>query len=298
LATDQATGKVWRDLDQAALDAAYDQTVFAPNHAHVIGRMVRSSNALAGRLDAPSTFSYGDTPIEKIFYFPPRVGGGPIHVHVHGGAWRQRMAAGVLFPAEMFVQAGVGFAAFDFISVDETGGDLLPMRRQVEAALAWIARNAETLGGDPDRLHLSGFSSGAHLAAVAMTADWRALGFDRNPYRSATLVSGMYDLHPVRLSKRSEYVKIDDDTELRLSPQRHIAMIDVPLLLACGTCETPEFQRQTQEFAEDLRKAGKPFELIICEGFNHYEMMEMFAHPHSSLGRGMLERATGAHPIP
>ena len=288
----QTSGKkIWRDMDQAELDAAYDQTAYAPNFSEVIGRMIARSADVLARLPDVQRLSYGPSPIETLQYFAPARAGAPIHVHVHGGAWRQRPAEGVLFPAEMFVRAGIGFAILDFISVDETGGDLRPMVRQVERGLAWLASHAADLGGDPDRLHLSGFSSGAHLTAVAAIANWRNLGFDGNPYKSAVLVSGMYDLAPVRLSKRSEYVQIDEEAEEALSPQRHLDRFDIGTTLAYGTLETPEFQRQTREFAEHLARCERPAELIVCAGRNHYEMMELLGDPSSSVGQAALARA-------
>lgn len=289
IATEEmSVSKVWRDMDQAALDAAYDQTVYAPNYRDVIGRMVRNSASLSQRLAAPQTHAYGDTPIERLYYYPPARVECPIHVHVHGGAWRQRPAKDVVFPAEMFLMSGVGFAIFDFISVEETGGDLIPMSEQVLKCLTWVARNAHELGGDASRIHISGFSSGAHLASVALTADWRCRGFDGVPFKGAALVSGMYDLHPVRLSRRSEYVTFTNEVEAALSAQRHLDKIDIPVLLAYGTKETPEFQRQTLEFYAALREAGKSTELEVCDGYNHYEMMELLGHPCSQLGRALL----------
>lgn len=282
-----AEGKVWLDMDQAALDAAYDQTVYAPNHAQIIGRMVRSSAAVAERCGA-QMFNYGPSEIETLYYFPAPGSKTPIHVHIHGGAWRQRKAEGILFPAEMFTRAGIGFAIFDFISVDETEGDLIPMREQVCRALAWLANHAEQLGGDPDRLHVSGFSSGAHLASVAMIEDWKKWGFPKNPYTHAWLASGMYDLLPVRLSKRSEYLNITDQIEREMSAQRHIDRFNLPATIAYGGCETPEFIRHAQVFADALQHAGRAVMLLACEGYNHYEMMEQFGHPYSVLGRAML----------
>jgi arylformamidase len=287
-AEETSVSKVWRDMDQAALDAAYDQTIYAPNYRDIVGRMVRNSALLSQRVAAPQTHAYGDTPIERLYYYPAARTRCPIHIHVHGGAWRQRLAKDVVFPAEMFLMAGAGFAICDFISVDETGGDLRPLSEQVLKCVTWVARHAHELGGDAGRIHLSGFSSGAHLASVALTADWRARGFDRTPFKSAALVSGMFDLRPVRLSKRSEYLTFTDEIEDALSPQRHLDKIDIPVLLAYGTQETPEFQRQTREFYDALRAAGKSAELEVCEGYNHYEMMEMLGNPCSQLGRALL----------
>src|SRR5260370_15193589 len=55
--------------------------------------------------------------------------------------------------------------------------------------------------------------------------------------------SGMYDLKPVRLSKRSSYVTFTDAIEDKLSPQRHLDLLAAPVALGHRTLETPQFQR-------------------------------------------------------
>ena len=57
----------------------------------------------------------------------------------------------------------------------------------------------------------------------------------------------MFDLKPVRLSKRSRIVKFTDEVEYALSAQRHLDKINCPLTLVYGSLETPEFQRQSRE---------------------------------------------------
>ena len=83
----------------------------------------------------------------------------------------------------------------------------------------------------------------------------------------------MYDLAPVRLSKRSKYVKFTDEMEQALSAQRHIDKLHAPLILAYGTYETPEFMRQTRDFHAAVKAAGNPVELLVGEGYNHFEML-------------------------
>jgi arylformamidase len=73
----------------------------------------------------------------------------------------------------------------------------------------------------------------------------------------------MYDLKPVRLSKRSKYVKFTDEMEQALSARRHIDKLHTPL--ARGTYETPEFQRQTREFCAAVKRRV-PVELAVGEG--------------------------------
>src|SRR3984885_9813907 len=235
---------VWLDMDQKQLDDAYDQSKYAPNLVQVTDRYASNSNAMRSRLGEPRRFNYGPTAIERLEVYATRRPNAPIHIHIHGGAWHQRPATDYAFPAEMLINAGAHYVVPDFISVDEANGDLMPMVEQVRNAIAWTLRNAPVIGGDAQRVYLSGFSSGAHLAGVALLTDWRRdYDLPANAIKGAVLSSGMYDLKPVRLSARSKYVKFTDEMEDSLSTQRHLARIDAPLVLAHGTYETPEVKR-------------------------------------------------------
>ena len=90
---------------------------------------------------------------------------------------------------------------------------------------------------------------------------------------------------PVRLSKRSSYVKFTDAMVEQLSAQRHLDGLHTPLVLAYGTQETPEFQRQTREFFAAVQAAGQPAELIVGEAYNHFELLETLANPYGLVGR-------------
>jgi arylformamidase len=211
-------------------------------------------------------------------------------VFVHGGAWRAGEAKNYHFPAETFLRAGSHYVALDFDNVLETGGDLFPMADQVRRALAWVCANCSRFGGDASRVYVSATSSGAHLAGVAATTDWKKdFGLPADCVKGYLLVSGMYDLRGPRLSKRSQYVKFTDDMEAQLSPQRHIARVAAPIVLVVGSLETPEFQRQSREFAGALREAGKAASLILAEGYNHFEVAETLGNPYGPAGRAALE---------
>lgn len=279
---------VWRDMDQQGLDDAYDQAIYAPNRDYVIKRRVINSARTRALLGEPQRVAYGPSPIEALDIFRTGRPKAPVNIFIHGGAWRLNRAADYAVQAELFVRAGAHHVLLDFCNVEDTGGDLMPMAEQVRRAVAWVYRNAESFGGDPDRLYLTGHSSGAHLGGCVVTTDWMASGLPANILKGAMLVSGMYDLAPVRLSKRSAYVKFTDEVEHQLSAIRHLDRLSTPLLLAHGTCETPEFQRQTRDFHAAVKAAGKPVELLVAEGYNHFEIIETLANPYGLLGRAAL----------
>jgi arylformamidase len=215
----------------------------------------------------------------------------PIFVFVHGGEWRFGSAKSTAFPAEMFINAGAHYVLPDYQLVQDAGGSLRPMVDQLRRAVAWVYRNAAEFGGDPDRIYLGGFSAGAHLAAVVLTTNWtKDFDLPADMIKGGICISGIYDLKPVRLSARREYINFDDAIEEDLSSQRHLDRLAAPLVVAYGSLETPEFQRQGREFAAAAKAAGKLVELVVGRNYAHMEMMETLANPYGLMGRIALQQ--------
>jgi len=282
---------VWLDMDQAELDAAYDQIKYAPNLPQITKRYATNSEAARSRLGAPRRFTYGPTAIEGLDVYATKRPNAPINVFIHGGAWRVGLAKDYAFPAEVFVYAGAHLVVPDFVWVQDAGGSLMPMADQVRRAVAWVHHNAQSFGGDPNRIYVSGHSSGGHLAGVVLTTDWRKeFNLPADTVKGGLCCSGLFDLRAVRLSARSAYVKFTDEIEQLLSPQRHLNNLSAPVIVAYGTLETPEFQRQSRDFAAAVKATGKPVHLLVGEGYNHFEIIETLANPYGLLGRAVLEQ--------
>lgn len=286
-----ATPKVWRDFDQASLDAAYDQSVYAPNQDAIKDRRIMMGAIALERIGQPEVIAYG-TGVNETFDLYRTAGvNRPLAIYVHGGAWRAGRARDFAALAEPFVRAGAHVAILDFDLIQDCGGDLFPMIDQARRATAQICARAADYGADQTRIHLIGHSSGAHMAGCVATTDWaRQFGLSSAPLRGAMLFSGMYELEPVRLSARSRYVAFTDKMVEELSAIRRIAHIHCPLLLAYGTLESPEFQRQTRDFHEAVLQAGKPARLLVGTGYNHFEILETLANPYGLLGAAALEQ--------
>ncbi len=286
-----ATGPlVFLDYDQAALDAAYDQAAYAANREQLLRRRDSDSAAARARLGQPERVPYGSAEIEKLDIYRARGERRPVFVFIHCGAWRAGSAAEYVTAAEMFLAAGAHYVVPDFSAVQEAGGSLVVLADQVRRAIAWVYRHIAEFGGDPSRVYLGGQSSGGHLAAVALTTDWPGeFGLPADIVKGGLAISGMYDLAPVRLSKRSAYVNFDDETVAALSPIRHLDRLRAPVVVAYGTGETPEFQRQNREFAAAVAAAGKPVRLLVGAHYNHFELLETLANPYGLLGRAARE---------
>jgi arylformamidase len=280
---------VFMDYDQVELDASYDQVQYEPLIARVSKRLASNSEAMRARIGAPQRAAYGPTEIEKLDIYRTSRPNAPVFVFIHGGNWQSGAAKDYAFPAEMFVNAGAHYVALDFANIKEAGGDLGVMAAQVRRGIAWVCKNASTFGGDPDRIFIGGHSSGGHLCGVALVTDWQKdFGLPDNAVKGGLCMSGMYDMTPVRLSWRRSYVSFTDPMADAMSSQRHIDKLRAPVIVTYGGFETPDFQRQSRDFAAAVKAAGKPVQLIEAPNYAHLEMAESLGNPYGPNGRAAL----------
>ena len=278
---------VFLDYDQAGLDRQYDQRAWAPNAVEVIRRYTENSDRARARLGEPDVFSYGPSAAETFDLYRCPTANAPIHVFIHGGAWRVLGKRDSAFAAETFVRAGAHFVALNFALLPSVS--LTEMVAQVRSAVAWIYLNAARFGGDAARLHISGHSSGGHLAACVAVTDWvREHDLPGDVVKSAVLASGIYDLRPVRLSARNDYAQLYTSTEEALSPIRHLGHFTGKAYVACGALESDEFKRQSRALATALDPLQLAAPLAEYAGLNHYEVADTLADPRGGLGRAAL----------
>ena len=280
---------VYRDYDQAELDRQYDQRAWAPNAIELINRYAADSSAVRKRLGEPDTYDYGEGRAESLDLFRTHRTPAPVHVFIHGGAWRLLSARDSAFPAETFVRAGAHYVALDFALLPFVSLEL--MVQQVRSAIAWLYRYADQFGGDPQRIYVSGHSSGAHLAAAVITTDWQArFGLPPDVVKGALCCSGIYDLEPVRRSARNDYVQLDEAQVAALSPMLHLIHLACPVVVGFGEHESDEFKRQAREFAAAIERRGVAVELIEGAGLNHFEIATTLASPTGLLARSALHQ--------
>ncbi len=289
LAQGAASGaKVFLDYTQEELDRAYDQTVWAPNQDELIQRYATRSAATRRRRKFMAGIAYGPTEDEVLDIFPAAKMPAPIHVFVHGGAWRGGSKDIYSFPADIFVPAGAIYVAVNFANIPKQR--LPDMAAQIRRAIAWLYGNAASFGGDRERIYVSGHSSGGHLAAVLLTTDWLALGLPRGIIKGGVCASGLYDMHPAMLSSRRNYVTLSSEEEAALSPLAHLDIVNCPIAVAHGTRESPEFQRQARAFVAALASGGYRHDFAVLDGLNHFEVCDSLADPHSPLSQMALRQ--------
>ena len=117
----------------------------------------------------------------------------------------------------------VGYTLAPAASMDE-------IVAEIRSALDWLAAQLPALGGDPNKLLLSGWSAGAQLAAMTM---------DHPSVRGCLAISGIYDLEPMRHCYVNDKLGLDEATALRNSPIRLQPSRKVPLAIVVGGAELP-----------------------------------------------------------
>jgi arylformamidase len=160
---------------------------------------------------------------------------------------------------------------------------------QVRRGIAWVYKNSDSFDGDPNRIYVGGHSSGGHLCGVALVTEWqKEFGIPSDAVKGGLCMSGMYDMAPVRLSWRRNYINFTDAMADAMSPQRHIDKLNAPIVVTYGTLETPDFQRQSRDFAAAAKEAGKQAALIEAPNYAHLEMAESLGNPYGPNGRAAL----------
>lgn len=271
---------IFRDYDQAALDAQYNNRAAVPDAARYIERWPAASAAARARLGGRLDLAYGPHPRHRLDMFPAKAGGrAPVLAFIHGGYWQSLDKSVFSFVAAPFVEAGVTVAMLGYPIAPEAGMDEIVA--SIRLALLWLGRHAGEHGGDPQRLHLSGHSAGGHLTAYMMAEDWPAEpGLPAPLLKGGLALSGLYDLEPIRLSYLNKPLAMDAEVARRNSPvNRPGAPARQPLILAVGGAETDEFRRQQRDYAAQCRAAGWPVETIEVPGRNHFSVLESLADP-------------------
>jgi arylformamidase len=280
--------KSYRDYDPATLARLYDPEAGVADAAECRERYKAESDRVRSYLKSRLDVAYGPAPDQRLDLYLTDRERAPILVFIHGGGWRASNKRERAFPALPLARAGAIFISVEYplapgITLDE-------MVRQVREAIVWIHRNAATIGGDPNRIHLSGNSAGGHLGAILLATEWRDHGLPENALAGACLVSGVFDMRPIRFTSYNEALRLDEETAARFSPLLHLPERGCPLIVAVGRDETTEFVRQSVEFFEAWVEKGFHGELIVMPKLHHFSIIGELGNPASPLFQAILNQ--------
>lgn len=210
-------------------------------------------------------------------------GKNPVVIFVHGGAWRSGHR-------RQYVPLGVCLALNRITAVipnySQAPGYRFPEpERDIAAVVNWVHDNMSRFGGDPEKIFLAGHSTGAQIAAL-VALDARYLGFHSLPLtviRGVISISGIYEV-PAGF----EYAFDGEADRVKASPMRFVRDGAPPFLIVRGGHDAQLVQRQSEPFAERLRKHGVKVETEVYPEEDHSSIIALASIRESPL----LERMT------
>jgi arylformamidase len=280
---------VYRYYDQAELERQLNARATVPDIMPILARYASESARMRDRLPCRLAVPYGASEPERLDIFPAATAApSPIFVFLHGGYWRLLDSSDSCFMAECLTRAGACVVAVNYALAPHV--TLAEIVRQCRAAVAWVHKQAGEFGGDPARIHVSGSSAGGHLAAMMLARGWEAdFGVPDDLVAGATLLSGLYDLEPVRLGHPNEWLKLGAADVAALSPLSHLPERAVPIIVSYAPSETDEFKRQSEAYMAATLARGCPVHFVPMAGTNHYDIVFGLAEPASPLARMVIE---------
>ena len=270
---------------QAQIDQQYNASLGLPDATapgrHNAALAARARSLLPQHLDIP----FGPTRAETLDIFPAAPtgpGGAPVFVFIHGGYWRALSSkdfsgVAVGLHARGITTVVVNYALCPFVTIDE-------IVRQVRSAVAWTVRRIAEFGGDPARIGVGGHSAGGHLTAMCMQTEWaRDYGLAQDPIKAALMISGIYDIAPLRYSYLQPMIQLDEGCIRRNSPAFSARTCAAPAWITWGGNETSEFARQSAVMHAAWGAQGNTSTLRPIDGADHFSVIRGFESADSAL---------------
>ncbi len=284
---------VYQSLTQEQLEREYNPSSNIPNVADLHARRRELALAAQAKLASSMDVAYGAGPLEKLDIFFGARGNAPIQIFFHGGSWKGQDKGNYSFLAAPLNDAGVLSVIVNYdLCPNVTIGELIEECRR---SVAWVWQHARIMGGDPNRISVCGHSAGAQIASRMLETDWSKYGdTPADVIKGAVLISGLYDLEPIRLSATNKDVRMSADDAVRESPMERTIRRKVPTFISCGSIDNAEFCRQSRDFAQNLKRQSYPVDYAEAEGHNHFSILEALGDAKHMLGSKMVAIALGA----
>ena len=273
-----AATAIYRGMDRAALDAAYNNGAAVADSADWLARWRELSAAVRASPRARLDSSYGSRPRARFDYFPCGAARAPLFVFIHGGYWQRNDKDMFAFLADGPRAHGIDVAVVGYTLAPEAR--LTDIVGEIRQALSVLRDRAGEFGFDRDRLFVGGWSAGGHLTAIVS---------DHPAFRGGLPISGIFDLEPIALNYLNDKLALDANEIATLSPLRVLRDRSPPLRLFVGSNELPELRRQSASYAEAARGRRLPVALTVLSARHHYSILDELAQPDGAITRALVE---------
>ena len=275
---------VYKGYDQAALDRQYNNRLQVPEYATYLERWEMLSRQTEKELPVIKNIPYGVLPREQLDIYPAQQPSSKTLIFIHGGYWHRFDKSTFQFIAKAFSNYDVTTVLINYPLAPEVSIDQISASCRL--AIQWLFQNIPAYNGDPAQLYIAGHSAGGHLSAMLLTTEWRHYNLAPDTIKGACVISGLFNLIPIRLSDINKVLNMETETALRNSPVHLLPLSQCPLSIIVGSHETSEFLDQSNELYTSWKEII-PAEIIQAPGLNHYSIAETMLDPQSCLDQAM-----------
>ncbi len=199
---------------------------------------------------------YADNKDKLDLYRAAGAASAPVLVYLHGGALQagdksQQGHVGRFFAEHGYIVACVNYRL--------SPGVIHPAHTEDAAAsFAWVIRNIERYGGDPNRVALAGYSAGAYLAAL-LALDGRYLegqGLAVSSIKAVVPISGFFHLERIAPDRPKTVWGESEAAWKDASPSQYVSATAPPTLLLYADGDVAERRQESLDLAAELESSG------------------------------------------
>jgi arylformamidase len=257
----------WRAMSQSDLDLGLNNSVAVPGSADIVADWDRRSADMRRRYPGHLDLRYGPRERNRIDFLKSAENA-PTLLFIHGGYWQMRAKEFFTLFAEGPMAHGINVALIGYTLAPDATLDAIVA--EIHAGLDFLSQQLPALGGDANRIVVSGWSAGGHLTAMALS----------HPHvRAGMGISGIYELEPIRHSYLNVKLGLDAEMSARNSPVMQQGGAMKPLSLVVGSAELPLLRKETADFAGHRARFGLPVTYEEIPGANHFTIMDELASP-------------------
>jgi arylformamidase len=280
---------LYRNMTPDQLRLQYNPSRSIPDAPQIFQSWRDRSAEYRSRARAQLDIPYSELPAAKLDLFLPDNPSPRMHVYIHGGYWQAFGKNDFSFIAEGLVKAGLAVAVLGYPLCPTV--PLQGVVRHARLALSYLWREAAALGFKQDKIQLSGHSAGAHLSAMLIATLWPKFqeGLPDEIVHSAMMMSGVYELEPLRFIETGRALQLTDETAKRLSPLSLRPAGKARMLLCTGGLESMEFKRQSALLGRAWARYGSALEVVTFTNRHHFNILDEMAPPNSALVKRALD---------
>ena len=265
--------------NQDEIDREYNPRLRVEQTDQYLTKYLSESERVSKTLNHQDGIQYGPTLNEVLDYYPSSEAQAPLVCFIHGGYWHAFSSRDFAFITEALHFQGFSVAHINYSLCPEVTLDEIV--RQCRAALAWLFRNADALGFNPEKIGVAGHSAGGHLTGMLLATNWEHdYGLPSNLIRAAFPISGLFDLRPFPFSWLQPKLQFNLEQVMRNSPLFLECPGDSKVKVLVGGDESEEFQRQSSDYSKHLRKQGIDTDFTVIQIKHHFNLLDDF------LGKG------------